>query len=77
MKSTASIHFANIWAGIAAFFLFVGIAIAVAAAIWEPRGLLICLVPFTAAFVAKQGEARLLRSTLASMVGSTRPVDKQ
>lgn len=64
MKKNASIQIADIWANVAAMFMFAGVAVAIAAAIWEPRGLPICFVPLTVAFVAKQGETRVLRSAL-------------
>nr|WP_156133361.1 hypothetical protein [Massilia sp. JS1662] len=69
MKATTSIQTANIWAKVSAAFFLVSVATAIAAAIWEPRGLGICIVPLTVAVVAKQGEARVLRSALESMPG--------
>lgn len=63
MKTTL-IRAANIWAYVATAFLLVGVAAAVAAAIWNAVGLPVCFVPLTVAFVAKQGEARQLRRAL-------------
>lgn len=64
MKKNASIQIADIWANVAAIFMFAGGVIAIGATIWEPRGFPICFVPLAVAFVAKQGEARVLRSAL-------------
>jgi len=69
MKKITSIQTANIWAKVSAIFFLVGVAAAIAAAIWEPRGLGICIVPLTVAVVAKQGEARVLRTALKLMAG--------
>ena len=69
MKQAASIQVANVWANVAAIFLFIGAAIVIAAMIWEPRGFPMCVVPLTVAFVAKQGEVRLLRSVLKPREG--------
>lgn len=65
----------NIWANVSAVFMLAGVVIAIATTIWQPRGLLICFVPFAVAFVAKQGEARALRSALRSKMGSISSVD--
>jgi hypothetical protein len=71
MKKITAIQAANIWSNVSAIFIVVGVAVAIAATIWEPRGLPICFVPLTVAFVAKQGEARTLRSALEPKAGST------
>jgi hypothetical protein len=76
MKTATSIRVADIWANVSAIFFLVGLAIAIAAAFSEPRGLGICIVPLTVAIVAKQGEARVLRSALKSMVSSPYPTKK-
>jgi hypothetical protein len=71
MRRTTTLHVANIWSNVSAIFMVVGFAVAIAATIWEPRGLPICFMPLTVAFVAKQGEARVLRSALEPKAGST------
>lgn len=71
MRKATALQVANIWSNVSAIFMVVGVAVAIAATIWEPRGLPVCFVPLTVAFVAKQGEARVLRSALEPKSEST------
>ena len=77
MKTVASIPVANIWANISTTFMIIGVVIAIAAMIWQPRSLPMCFVPLTVAFISKQGEARVLRATLRAKIGSTPIVTDQ
>jgi hypothetical protein len=77
MKKTASIQAANIFAKVSAIFMLVGAVIAIAAIIWDPRGFPICFVPLAVGFLAKQREARMLRSALEPKVDSMSSVDSR
>lgn len=76
MEKGASLRVADIWAIVSAIFFLPGIAIAIAAVFWEPRGLGICIVPLTVAVVAKRGETRVLRSALKGIVSSPSSSEK-